>query len=171
MLEVKLNYDKNEPKYSGLNTLDDSYNFYKDKKKEEPEFDKKTYKNICYTFLKEAVIYVIQGNTFKIPFGLGTFFIEKRKNKLNDLKVNWEATVDLWDQKWGRGKDKKAYKDIKNKPLVKFLNNHTRGHYYRWHWSRGRISNIKLYSFIPVRSVTRSLAKAIKKEGRDYLKK
>lgn len=171
MLEVKLNYEKNEPRYKGLNTLDDAFKFYKEKRKGNPEFDKKQFKEICYTFLKEAVKYVIEGNHFKIPFGLGTFFIEKRKNKLDKLKVDWESTVKLWDEKWGRGLDKTAYTDIKDKPLVKFLNNHTKGHYYRWHWTRGRINNITMYSFIPVRSVTRGLAKAIKDGGKDYLKR
>jgi len=127
------------------------------------------YKEICTTFFKEIVRYVLEGNKFKIPYGLGLFSIRKFKNKLNKLKVDWKSTVELWDKKWGRGIDKYAYKDIKEKPLVKFLNQHTKRHYYMWFWERGRISGIRLYSFRPVRSVTKEVGRAVIEENKDYL--
>lgn len=171
MLEVKLNYEKGESRYSNLKNIDDAYSFYVENyKSSRGAANGKEYRRICVAFLKEVVQYVLEGNHFKIPFGLGKFFIEKRKNKkkLDELKVDWQSTVELWDKKWRRGLNKTAYKDIDNKPLVRHLNVHTRGYYYRWHWTRGRANNIKLYSFLPVRGVTRGIAKAVKGD-KDYL--
>jgi hypothetical protein len=170
MLENKLRYvyDKGEHKYKNLNSLEDTYKFYKEKYPK-TTMDKKLYKKICEAFFKEIVKYVLEGNKFKIPYGLGIFSIVKRKNDLNKLMVDWKSTVELWNEKWKRGIDKYAYSDIKNKPLVKYLNQHTKRHYYRWFWERGRVSGIKLYAFKPVRAVTKEVGRRIKEENKDYL--
>ena len=172
MLETKFKseYEKGEHKYKNLNSLDASYKFYKEKYPE-TKMDKRLYKKIGEAFFKEMVTYVLKGNKFKIPHGLGIFSIVKRKVNLKKLKIDWKSTVELWDKKWGRGVDKYAYKDLTNKPLVKYLNEHSKMNYYRWFWERGRIKGIKLYAFKPVRSVTKELNRVIVEENRDFLKK
>lgn len=172
MLENKLRYkyDKGEHRYKGLYSLKDSYKFYKEKYPK-TSVTSKLYIKVCTTFFKEIVRYVLEGNKFKIPFGLGVFSIIKKKNRLNKLKVDWKSTVELWDKKWGRGIDKFAYKDIKEKPLVKYLNLHTKKHYYMWFWERGRVTNIRMYAFNPVRSVTKEVGRKVLQENKDYLMK
>jgi len=172
MLENKLKYeyDKGEHRYKDLNSLHTSYEYYKEKYPK-TTMDRKLYKKIGETFFKEMVAYVLTGKKFKMPHGLGIFSIVKRKVNLKKLKIDWKATVQLWDDKWGRGNNRYLYKDLTDKPLVKYLNEHTKMHYYRWFWERGRIKGIKMYAFKPVRSVTKELNRVIVEENRDFLKK
>jgi nucleoid DNA-binding protein len=168
--KLRYKYDKGEHRYKNLNSLKESFKFYK-KKYPKTVVTKKKYNLVCTTFFKEIVKFVLEGKEFKLPFGLGKFSIVKRKNMMDNLKVDWKSTVELWDEKYGRGIDKYAYSDIKDKPLVRYMNNHTNKHYYRWFWERGRITNIKTYAFKPVRSVTKEVGRVIREDKKDFLKR
>ena len=104
-INLRYKYEVGEHRYKNLKSLGDSYKFYKEKYPN-TDMNPKLYKKICITFFKEILRFVLEGNKFKIPFGLGKFSIIKRKNIMNNLKVDWKSTVQLWDEKWGRGIDR-----------------------------------------------------------------
>ena len=146
-------------KYTGLKNIGDAYKGYKEDYPN-TEMTKADYSNICYAFIKEAVNYVIEeAGEVRLPCGMGILRVIKKKRDLRSLQPDWKATKDLW------ARDDKSKEE---KKLVYHLNDHTNGYYYRMYWRKGRVSNISVYSFVPVRAVKRSIAAAVSR-GQDYL--
>jgi hypothetical protein len=103
---------------------------------------------------------LIEGLEVRLPL-IGEFSVVKKKRDLNKLKVNWKATNKLWS------KDEECRE---KKQLVYYLNDHTRGFYYRFKWKKGIVKNISVYSFLPVRSAKSKLSLAITEGNKDYLR-
>ena len=83
-----------------------------------------------------------------------------RPLKTSNPFVNWVATKKLW----------KEHPELHGKQLVKFLNLHTDGFYFKVAWKqRGFNMRYKeLYSFTPVRSLKLKLFKSIM-NGKEYV--
>jgi hypothetical protein len=114
---------------------------------------------IALAFFKGILEHLLEGGEVKLPF-LGLFKIVKKKRDLTKLKPNWKSTKELWEKNPQAKKDKK---------LVFHLNEHSKGYYYKFYWKKGKIQNVSVYSFIPVRSAQRSLASLILNENKDYI--
>jgi hypothetical protein len=142
-----------------LKSIKSCYTYYKGECSRDPM----TYKDfslVATTFFKEFLNYLLEGHECKLPAGLGLFKIVKKKRDLTKLRPNWKATKELWA-------NSKTAKEAKK--IVYHLNEHTKGHYYKFYWKKGRVSNVSVYSFIPVRSAKRSLAKCILADNKDYI--
>ena len=105
--------------------------------------------------IEEAYIYSMPG--------IGAIAVRRRKIRVRfeedgrlrtyNLPVDYNETRKLWDR------DLIA---AKKKQLVFFLNDHTNGWRYTWHWHRTGKDNLSLYKFIPCRRLKRELAAALK---------
>lgn len=149
---------KGPHKYAGLKSVNDSYKVYcEDYPKS--KVDKKMYIKICLTFFKECLNCLIEGGEVRLPF-MGILKIVKRDRNFNKLQPNWKATKELWERD-SESKEKKK--------LVYHLNEHSQGSFYRFFWRKGKVKNLSIYSFLPVRSAKKTLALAIKDDKRDYI--
>jgi len=146
-------------KYTGLKNVADAYKYYK-KESVRNTMEYKEYSRIAFLFFKEILLHLLDGGEVKFPGGLGLFKIVKKPRRFDNLRVDWKSTKDMWE---------KNPKTKENKKLVYHLNDHTRGYYYRFFWSKGIVTNISAYSFVPVRKAQRDLASRIKKEKKDYI--
>lgn len=130
---------------------DHFYKYYKNNY--ENIVDKKLYGQVCRDFFDIVINQMIYNNeSFKLPFGLGSMFIGKKKyKKFEQLPINWKATKELWE------KDENAKE---NKILVKHLNRHSDGYVYRYIWSKKTaiFKNKTIYKFKPSRKNARLLA-------------
>jgi hypothetical protein len=142
-----------------LKSTKDAYGTYMKECNSEP-LSYKEFSKIAITFFQKFLKYLLDGNECKLPAGLGLFKIVKKKRELTKLRPDWKATKELW----AKSADAKAAKKI-----VYHLNEHTKGYYYKFYWKKGRVSNVSVYSFIPVRSAKRSLASCILNDNKDYI--
>lgn len=131
----------------------DLYKFYETKSTKKEVIDLKLFRKVTADFNLKVGEYILNGGEFKLPSRLGFLKILKIKNRLDNdsLITNWRLT-------------KQAGK------IVKFLNDHTNGYFFRFYWNK-RISNaIKqtYYRFYPTRKLKRTLAHNIKEKKMDY---
>ena len=162
-------------------TLKDAYKFYKNKCIESGtdyvSLDK--YKEVCYNFnLKLSDIIIKQSFEFKLPFRLGVLRIKKNKQKFTivdgKLKpkrsmIDWYRTrYVLWKRLYP-DKTLSELKDIKDKPLVMYTNEHSNGEIMRWYWDKKytKVINCRSYLFKPVKKNRLDLSKHIKDENRE----
>ncbi len=154
------------------------YQYYRTMLRMKGYLDKKSEFNVTfkqfYTVLnlfnqkvKEAIIY--DSWIFVIPYRLGTIYIKKIKMelKLNEdgsvdkrgLVPNWPKTIKLWDKIYP-GLSKKELKEIPNKKIVFYMNEHTSGYKFVIHWEKKycNVANNGPYEFIFTRSNRRELA-------------
>lgn len=108
------------------------------------KLNKLTYKdfaNICYKVNSLISERMLEGKYFKLPFGLGKFFIKKRRLNFDKLKFDY-AHYNKTGQK------------------TFFLNEHSNKFYSKWFWEKisCRIAGNSIYSFIPTRTNKRDLA-------------
>jgi hypothetical protein len=158
--QQKTQVNKKGPhKYKNLKTLSDSFKEY-EKEYPNSNLGEKMYKKICITFFKHMLKGLIDGLEIRLPL-LGEFRIVKKKRDLSRLKVNWKATNKLWSE------DEECKE---KKQLVYYLNDHTKGFYYRFKWRKSIVKNISVYSFLPVRSAKQMLSLAIVEGNKDYLR-
>lgn len=113
--------------------------------------DSKTYKDICSTFHKKIVKYIIyKSGTFIMPYGMGKIRIMKKKTPLSHPRFNFTE------------KGKRSY----------FFNDHREGYFYKWNWERkGGLfyRGMKYYKFVPSRTIKRELAHVLKTQKKiDY---
>lgn len=165
-------------------TLKDTYNTYKRRcaEKTMKPLSLANYKKVCYSFnfkLSDAIIK--QSFEYKIPYRLGTLRIKKNKQKFKIIDgrlkpkkkmIDWYQTrYVLWERLYP-GKTLVELKEIKDKPLVMFTNEHSNGEVMRWYWNKKNIVtlNYRMYTFKPVKKNRLDLAKHIKDEDRqnDY---
>ncbi len=129
------------------------YEFYVEQSTKFEVVNKAVFRKITSEFNKEIGQYILEGKEVKLPSRLGFLRIRKHENKKNadSLLTDWKLTKEI-------GK------------IVKHLNNHTDGFFFRFYWDK-KISNaIKqtYYKFYPVRSLKRALAHNIIKHKMDY---
>lgn len=142
-----------------LKNIKSCYPFYLDEVKKDP-LSYKEFSMVAMEFFKEFLKFLIEGNECRLPSGLGLFKIIKRKRDLTKLQPNWKATKELW---------LKSETAKLAKKIVYHLNDHSKGYYYKFYWKKGRVSNVSVYSFIPVRSAKRGLASSILNDNKDYI--
>lgn len=139
----------------------DAYAFYK-RKKPKSVINKSMYVAICKSFnLKLSEKIIKESFEYRIPHMLGFIRIKSFKQKLKVDKgkivakrnaINWGACLDLWERMYG-SRDRVVLREIKNKPLVYHLNEHTNGYSMKWYWDKRRVkvANGALYQFKPVK--------------------
>ena len=122
-------------------------------------FDK--WKEIIYTYNYFFRDYLLEtGDRVKLPWGLGSFSINKKKMKKTVILDGEEKIIMPVD--WV--KSKKAGKRIY------YLNSHTDGYRYKWLWfmEDARIYQPGIWVFKPSRTSSRKLAEYIKKPNANY---
>lgn len=112
------------------------------------------YVKICSDYYKAVMDLILEdGLTYKIPHGLGTIKVAKRKVRLSTARripIDWQATFKY---------NKKVY----------CLNEHSNGFRYFFYWSKPNTYKSKfLYRLVFTRQNKRRLANLIKKHNKDY---
>lgn len=116
------------------------------------------WKKIIYQFNEEFKFYILEtGEKAVLPFGFGSFSIQKKKrkqyvgknNEYINLPIDWPKTME---------KGKKIYN----------FNYHTEGYFFGWKWFRPRVSfrQSDLWEFKPTRLTSRLLAHYIKSDNK-----
>lgn len=172
---------KDKEKYG----LPEIYRFYKDKyflKSEKEAFiDYKTFSCIIKDFNKDlAKLIIEEGVEFKMPVRLGSVRIRKYKKKIKlnpdgtidkrNMSPNWFETKKLWADMYP-GLSRQDLKQIRNKPIVYFLNEHTDGYKFILYWNKkgSNASNRKVYSIIFTYTNFRHLGKILQTDNKpDY---
>ncbi len=152
--------------------LKDLYNYYSSEVKD--PVDKETYKRVLGKIYPEIIKMIIFENMeFYFPNRLGTFRIKKKLTevKLTEegevdvraLSIDWKKTKALWVEMYP-DKKPKDFKAIKDKPLIRELNEHTDGWRYTWYWDRftSNIPHQSYYTLDLNREYDRLLSKAAK---------
>lgn len=161
-------------------TIKGAWQLYREKKKlEDKEFlSFKEYKEICYNFNKLLSKKIVEESfEYKMPSKLGILRIRKGKLKfkIKDGKlkpsrkiIDWGNTRKIWYKKYP-GLTLKELKNIKNKPLVMYTNEHTNGEVMRWYWDKNRceIKNKSTYLFRPTKYNRLYLKQWINNEDRE----
>lgn len=149
-----------ERDYKITKSTPDLYKFYKNKVKE--PLDNKKFLNVLYDLNKTISNLVITKSfEYRLPFRLGHLRIIKKKLRLkikdgkidtNSNMVDWEATFDYWEEKYGT-RDKKILKTIKDKKRIYQLNEHSNGDIMSWYWNKKlcNVPNHTVYKFKPVK--------------------
>ena len=112
-----------------------------------------------------------------MPGRLGFIYIKKSPlkirvvdGKLDTTKmiVDWGATWKYWREKYG-DKTKEEIKQIKDKKVIYFTNEHTDGNVMKWYWDRTmcNIPNRTIYRFKPVKANRLNLANWIRNKDRN----
>lgn len=113
------------------------------------------YVELCSIFYQMIVKAIVNdGIKFNMPNGLGDVFVRKDKTNIRGTKpINWELT-------------------IKEGKIIYELNEHTGGYGYKFFWTKPyNIKNKFMYRLVFTRDNKRYLAKAIKKNNKDYFEK
>jgi len=158
---VKEPYDREFKVTKGIK---DIYTLYKQNKinKEESYLTYKQFSDIFYSFNKKLSKLIIdEGYQYKLGFRLGYLRIKKTKMKykIKDGKLNPNKTTIDWGNSrklWRRlypNKTLKELKQIKDKPILYYTNEHTNGEIMRWYWDKNtcNIPNKTVYLFQPVK--------------------
>jgi len=120
----------------------------------------KQWKSILYGFSKEFKFYILEtGNKAKLPFGLGTFAIEKKKRKHYKVTPDGKQYINL-PIDWVKTKEKGK--------IIYNFNYHTEGYYFGWKWfrPRGTFTLCDLWDFKPSRVSSRLLAYYINSDNK-----
>ena len=168
------------------NGLPEIYTFFKKKfSKEEKEssafIDYTKFSAVLKEFnlgLTEMII--DEATEFKLPLQLGYVRIRKYKKKLKlkedgsidkqCMSVNWKETKLYWEELYP-GKTNGELKEIRNKPLIYYLNEHTDGYGFLLYWNKkgSNAINRSVYSMVLTFSNNRHLAQVLKGDKKiDY---
>lgn len=118
------------------------------------------WRNILYSFSEEFKFYVLEtGEKAKLPFGLGTFTIEKKKRKQYKTTLAGKEYINL-PVDWVKTKEKGK--------IIYNFNYHTEGYFFGWRWfrSKGTFYLCDLWDFKPSRITSRLLAHYIKSDNK-----
>ncbi|KKP52081.1 MAG: hypothetical protein UR43_C0015G0017 [candidate division TM6 bacterium GW2011_GWF2_33_332] len=173
---------KNKERYG----LPEIYKFFKkkftrDERNSSAFLDYKKFSAILKDSNKKLSSLIIdEAIEFKMPLRLGFVRIKKYKKSphINDdgtvdkkgLSIDWPSSKSLWNREYP-GKTKEELKEIRKKPLVYFLNEHTDGYGFMLYWSKkgSNAVNRSLYSLVFTFSNNRHLAKVLQGERKiDY---
>jgi hypothetical protein len=138
-------------------TFPDMYEDYiSDKEESSPYYvTYNEYVTLCSEYYKQiAKALIDDGIKFKLPFGLGEFYVLKKKSRINSKKpIDWKTTLEC---------GKRIYN----------LNDHTSGYGYTFFWTKpNNIKNKFMYRFVFTRTNKRYLAKVIKEKKQDYFER
>jgi len=168
-----LNYKRGNRKILANYKTYDIYKHYRTKHGNDA-VDRKTFMKVLKDILPQLILLMIYENfEFSIPARLGTLRIKKKlvEPKLDEngdldvrsLSINYKKTKELWTKLYP-DKTPEEIKEIKDKPLVRELNEHTDGYRFIWYWDRltCNIPNQSAYSLDMTRTYDRQLSNAAK---------
>lgn len=123
---------------------DDIYKFYKTISKK--PVSKSKFRAVLKDLFPELIKMIIFRNfDFRFQGGIGNLSVRKRKVevKLNEdgsldtsrLSINWKKTKKYWQELYP-GKTAEEIKAIKDKPVIRELNDHTDGYRVYWNWDK-----------------------------------
>lgn len=149
----------------------DLFNFYK--KNYKNPIEESDYRRIIGQFNEEIAKLILEhAFEYRMPHRLGYVRIKKKsvilildrdgKLKKNYLKVDWNATKQLWAENTQAAAEKK---------LIYHTNKHTDGYYFKWFWDKSatNVRNISVYKLIPSRKNLRTITHLVRtKEELDY---
>jgi len=136
--------------------ITDMFNYYIENRIRKPELSKAEVNRIFGEFNKEISKQIVYNNfEFRMPAGLGTIRISKRKmlppiideyGKVSRPKSKWvhfNKTKELW------ARDEKARKERK-----KIYINYEHEYFYSWKWDKSsyKVRHKQLYRFLPSRA-------------------
>ena len=167
-----------ERKYKITHVIADMYDLYKKdhEEKDKPYVSKKDFVRICHLHNQIISREIIENYLdYRIGWRMGYMRIKKSllkyKIKNGRLKpstkiIDWGACRKLWKEKYP-DIDPKDYKNIPDKPLIFFTNEHSNGEVMKWHWDKSlcNIKNNTCYLFTPTKYNRRTLAKVIKEQN------
>lgn len=160
---------KSEEKIKTHVALPEQYAFYKENNFENDKsfyyVDRKTYSKFLKVFFAKVVDAMItEGFEFVMPFKTGLLAIRKYqqvlkydkdgKVNLNNLPVNWNATLKLWEN------DKEAKE---NKKLIRYLNEDREIYNYKYLKRKANFKNKHYFNFKATRTNKIKLKEAVKK--------
>lgn len=136
---------------------------YKDfcKKHREIKISYTQWADIVYSFNEEFRDHILEtGNKEKLPMGLGSFSIKKKKRKTKKTNSKGQEFVNL-PVDWKKTKEKGK--------IIYNFNFHTEGYFFGWLWFKkdARVKFSHLWRFKPSRVSSRMVAHYIKQNG-DY---
>lgn len=130
---------------------------------------------ICKKFNHLKMLSVLNGFIFKLPYRLGSIGIVQQQQKIrfdedgNIIKRNlckdWNTSILLWKKLYPEAKTKEDLKNIRNKPICYYTNEHTDGRIFTFHWKKKycSVKNKSAYCF--------NIAKQYKKVLHDRIMK
>lgn len=154
--------------------LDDAYKFYKRKYKDNTPVSKSVFRSILKECYPEIVKLIVLNNMqFRMPANLGLIYVRKKlvQPKLSEdgklitkrLSIDWKKTKQYWEKLY-EGKTPDEIAEMKDKPLIRELNEHTDGYRVHWFWDRTRslLTNAKYYFFDMTRTHNQFLSHSVK---------
>jgi hypothetical protein len=153
--------------------FEDIYKFYKEQYKEKAlpkAIVRKIYSKIFPAIVK---LMVFENFQYRMPKRLGYLSVKKKEvgpkldsdGKLDTrtLSVNWKKTKQLWQEIYP-DKTEIEIKAIKDKPLVRELNEHSNGYRCLWYWDKTtcNIKNQNAYYIDMTRTNDHILSNGIK---------
>jgi len=140
-----LTYPRGKNKIKADYKFVELYNFYKEVHGEKA-LSKEVVKKVYSKLFPEIVKLIVFDNLdFRMPARLGYIRVKKKliEPKIDDqgnldarrLSVDWKKTNKLW-QKLYPEKSREELKQMKDKPLVRELNESTNGYRVTWYWDK-----------------------------------
>ncbi len=131
-----------KPKSIGMN------DFYLDYKRKVNKVKESDFRKICSLYNKFMYKEIIEGREAKMPYGLGSIYIQK-------IETNWEKPPINWKETKKEGK------------LVYHINQETNNLImrYKWNFRSKNIKNMIYYTFKPCFDNRRNGSKSFKENG------
>lgn len=167
-----LTFKRGKRKVLAAYASNDIYDYYK------THYDRVVSKSVFMKILKDLYaeimnMIIFENLDFVLPAHMGSLRIKKKKIELSINKdgkldkrrftVNWKKTKEYWGKLY---KDKTAeeLKEIKDKPVIIELNEHSDGYRYTWFWDKTTCNalNQSAYYFDAIRKYDTLIAKASK---------
>jgi len=113
---------------------------------------------------------ILEALEFIMPDMIGSIRVRKFKNattnkdgtsRFKKLRPDWAKTKKVWADLYP-GKTMEELKEVKDKPIVRHLNEHTNGYSYEFYYNKssGKYRNKPAYSFLPSRGLKNLLSSA-----------
>ncbi len=167
-------YKRNEGKNNADYSLKELYKRYKVNSKEPLPY--KTFAAFIREYnsrIMDAIIY--ERLEFRMPARVGYIRIQRRSLKAyvkdgeiikTHLPIDWHRTLEYW-RKTYVGKTDQEIKEIPNKKVLRYHNDHTNGNSVRFYWDKSRsiAKNQSCYIYKATRTAKEDLARFIKKTG------
>ncbi len=145
---------------------------YSDKRSEE-NVTYRVWLRVCKKFNHLKIQSLLKGIIFNMPYRLGSLGVIQKKMKIafddngklikRNLSIDWHRTVISWRKLYPECKTNNDFKNIKNKPLCYYTNEHSDGRRFMFHWKKKycNIKNKSVYSFDVVHHHKESLRNLI----------
>jgi len=153
--------------------FDDIYTFYKERYKDKA-LPKNVVKKIYQKIFPEIVKLMVFDNLdYRMPARLGYIRVKKKlvgpkitesgELDTRSLSINYKKTKKLWQELYP-GKTGEELKEIRNKPLVRELNDHSNNYRVIWFWDKttSNLKNQNAYYINMTRDNDRILSSGVK---------